>query len=126
MRASGTVSVVFPILNEAVLTLYFVYYVPWRFTVSVDDCLFGGSILSEVGELLFQLHYPIPHPRTAGGEETESGCAIYNCTAGVSVTGRSIVLVSPIPGDYCADPTSLVSCHFVCHGLLTWSYWRNF
>ena len=57
MRASVTVpALVCPILNEAVLTLYFVYYVSWHCTVLVDDCLFGGSILSEVGELLFLLH----------------------------------------------------------------------
>ena len=48
-----------PILNETVLTLYFVYYVSWHCTVSFDDCLFGGSILSKGGELLFLLHYPI-------------------------------------------------------------------
>ena len=34
---------------RAVLTLYFVYCVSWHCTVSIDDCLFGGSILSEVG-----------------------------------------------------------------------------
>ena len=47
-----------PTLNEAVLTLYFVYYVSWHCTVSVDDCLLGGSILSEVGvSQSFILHH---------------------------------------------------------------------
>jgi hypothetical protein len=45
-------------LNEAVLTLYFVYYVSWHCTVSVDDCLLGGSILSEIGvSQSFILHH---------------------------------------------------------------------
>ncbi len=74
---------------RAVLTLFFVYYVSWHCTVSVDDCLFGGSILSGGGELLFLLHYPIRARQEEGGNETESGGAIYSCTAGVSVTGPS-------------------------------------
>ena len=58
----------------------------------LDDCLFGGSILSGGGELLFPLHYPLS---PAGGNETESGRASYYCTARVSVTGMSTAQSNP-------------------------------
>ena len=47
------------------------------------DCLRGGSILSVMGVVHCLV---FAHTEES---ETESGRAIYNCTAGVSVTGQS-------------------------------------
>ena len=72
----------------AVLTPSY-YHVSWHCTVSIDDCLSGGSILSEVGVGRIFSISPPDHLSTAGGDEIELGGAIYSCTAGVSVTGLS-------------------------------------